>query len=125
MRQKFLLCKHCGNIVAMIRDNGVLIHCCGEPMEEIHPGTASASQEKHQPIYRIEGGTVHVSVGEVAHPMTPEHYIEWICMETEHGIQYARLTPADKPEAKFSLCPGDEVRGVYAFCNQHELWRNS
>ena len=41
----------------------------------------------------------------------------------EHGIQYAHLTPEDKPKAKFSLCDGDEVRAVYAFCNQHDLWR--
>jgi superoxide reductase len=33
------------------------------------------------------------------------------------------LSSHDKPKAKFALCPGDEVRGVYAFCNQHDLWR--
>jgi len=55
--------------------------------------------------------------------MTQEHYIEWVCLETEHGIQYACLDPADKPKAKFSICDGDEVRAVYAFCNQHDLWR--
>ena len=42
---------------------------------------------------------------------------------SEHGIQYAHLTPEDKPRAKFSICDGDEVRAVYAFCNQHDLWR--
>lgn len=123
MKQKFLTCRHCGNIVAMLRDKGVPIHCCGEPMEEIKPGQTDAAEEKHLPQYRIDGSTVHVTVGEVEHPMTKEHYIEWICLETEHGIQYAHLTPEDKPKAKFSLCAGDEVRGVYAFCNQHELWR--
>ena len=55
--------------------------------------------------------------------MTQEHYIEWVCLETEHGIQYAHLDPDDKPKAKFSICDGDEVRAVYAFCNQHDLWR--
>jgi hypothetical protein len=25
--------------------------------------------------------------------------------------------------AKFAICDGDEVRAVFAFCNQHELWR--
>ena len=62
--------------------------------------------------------------GAVEHPMTEEHYIEWICLETEHGIQYAHLDPDDEPRAKFALCEGDEVRAVYAFCNQHDLWRN-
>ncbi len=123
MKQKFLICKHCGNIAALIRDKGVPIECCGEEMEELLPGSTEASEEKHVPVYRVEGNTVHVVVGAVEHPMTPSHYIEWICLETEHGIQYAHLDPHDKPMAKFALCQGDEVRRVYAFCNQHDLWR--
>ena len=93
-------------------------------MHEITPGTTEASTEKHIPVYEVQGNTVHVTVGSVEHPMTKEHYIEWVCLETEHGIQYAHLDPDDKPKAKFALCDGDEVRAVYAFCNQHDLWRN-
>ena len=74
--------------------------------------------------YEVRDGIVHVTVGSVEHPMTKEHYIEWICLETEHGIQFAHLDPDDKPKAKFALCEGDEVRVVYAFCNQHDLWKN-
>ena len=72
----------------------------------------------------VKNHVVHVTVGAVEHPMTKEHYIEWVCLETEHGIQYAHLDPDDEPRAKFALCEGDEVRAVYAFCNQHDLWRN-
>ena len=124
MKQKFYICKHCGNIIAMIRDNGVPVFCCGEKMQEITPGTTEASEEKHIPVYEVKNNVVHVMVGSTAHPMTPEHYIEWICLETERGIQYAHLEPEDKPGAKFALCEGDAVRAVYAFCNQHDLWRN-
>lgn len=124
MKQKFYTCKHCGNIIAMIRDNGVPVYCCGEKMHLIEPGATGASQEKHTPVYHLEDNIVHVSVGSVEHPMTAEHYIEWICLETEHAIQYAHLTPEDKPKAKFAICDGDEVRDVFAFCNQHELWKN-
>ena len=81
------------------------------------------AMEKNIPVYAVEGNTVHVTVGSVEHPMTTEHYIEWVCLETEHGIQYAHLDSDDKPKAKFSICDGDEVRAVYAFCNQHDLWR--
>ena len=124
MKQKFYICKHCGNIIAMIRDQGVPVYCCAEKMERIDPGTTDAAQEKHVPVYEVEDHVVHVTVGSVPHPMTKEHYIEWICLDTEHGIQYAHLNPDDEPRAKFALCSGDEVRGVYAFCNQHSLWRN-
>ena len=124
MKQKFYICKHCGNIIAMIRDNGVPVFCCGEKMQEITPGTTEASEEKHIPVYEVKNNVVHVTVGSTAHPMTPDHYIEWTCLETERGIQYAHLEPEDKPGAKFALCEGDAVRAVYAFCNQHDLWRN-
>ena len=86
-------------------------------------GTMDGPAEKHIPVYNVDGGTVHVTVGAVEHPMTEEHYIEWICLETEHVIQYAYLNPGDKPKAKFAYCQGDEVRAVYAFCNQHSLWK--
>ena len=61
MKQKFLICQHCGNIVAMIRDKGVPIYCCGEEMQELIPGTAEASGEKHIPVYAVEGNTVCVT----------------------------------------------------------------
>ena len=123
VKQNFYICRHCGNIISMIRDKGVPVYCCGEAMQEIIPGTTEASQEKHIPVYDIRGNTVHVTVGSAEHPMTEEHYIEWICLESEHGIQYAHLNPNDKPKAKFALCEGDNVRTVCAFCNQHDLWR--
>lgn len=124
MKQKFYICRQSGTIAAMIRDKGAPLCCCGEKMQQITPGTDEGSVEKHSPVYKMEGSTVHVTVGSVEHPMTPEHHIEWICLETEHVIQYAHLDPDDKPKAKFALCAGDEVRAVYAFCNQHNLWRN-
>lgn len=110
-------------MISMIQDNGVPVYCCSEKMQEIIPSAAEESAEKHIPVYHMDGNTVHVTVGSVEHPMNKEHFIEWICLETEHGIQYAYLDPDDKPKAKFALCEGDEVRAVYAFCNQHNLWR--
>lgn len=95
MKHKFYICGHCGNIIAMIRDKGVPVWCCGEKMHKITPGTTEASEEKHIPVYGIEGNVVHVTVGSVEHPMTETHYIEWICLETERGIQYAHLDPND------------------------------
>ena len=123
MKQNFLICRHCGNIVALIRDKGIPIFCCGEQMHKLIPDSIEASGEKHIPVYHVDGNTVHVTVGSVEHPMTIEHYIEWVCLETERGIQYVHLDPGDKPKAKFSICDGDVIRAVYAFCNQHDLWR--
>ena len=68
MEQKFYICKHCGNIIAKVKDTGVPVICCGEPMSEIIPGTTDAAVEKHVPVWTVENGIVHVKVGSVEHP---------------------------------------------------------
>ena len=123
MKVQFFICNHCGNIIAMIIDRGIPIKCCGENMQEITAESSEGAQEKHIPIYHIDGETVTVSVGEVAHPMTPEHYINWVCIETEEGFQLKNLTPDMSPKVSFSLTKDDKVKSVYAFCNLHSLWK--
>ena len=123
MEQRFFICKHCGNIVAMVKSSGVPIMCCGEKMSEIVPGTMDASKEKHVPVYTIEGNTVNVAVGSVLHPMQPEHYIEWLSLQTRSGNQRKQLEPNDEPKVSFAITDGDEVVAVYAYCNLHGLWK--
>ena len=123
MEQRFFICKHCGNIVAMVKSSSVPIMCCGEKMSEIVPGTMDASKEKHVPVYTIEGNTVNVAVGSVLHPMQPEHYIEWVSLQTRSGNQRKQLEPNDEPKVSFAITDGDEVVAVYAYCNLHGLWK--
>ena len=123
MEQRFFICKHCGNIVAMVKSSGVPIMCCGEKMSEIVPGTMDASKEKHVPVYTIEGNTVNVAVGSVLHPMQPEHYIEWVSLQTRSGTRRKQLEPNDEPKVSFAITDGDEVVAVYAYCNLHGLWK--
>lgn len=124
MKQKFLKCEHCGNIVAVVKETGVAVMCCGEKMKEIIPGIVDASKEKHVPVYSINGNKVTVKVGEVEHPMQEEHYIEWVSIQTKFGNQRKVLNANDKPEVCFLMCDGDEVEAVYAYCNLHGLWKN-
>lgn len=123
MEQKFYICEHCGNIIAKVKDAGVPVICCGQPMKEIVPGTVEASTEKHIPVYTVEGNIVKVTVGSVEHPMAPEHFIEWVSLQTKQGNQRKTLKPGEKPEVSFALCEGDEVEAVYAYCNLHGLWK--
>ena len=108
MEQKFLICEHCGNMIAMVKDTGVPVMCCGQKMTEIIPGTTDAAVEKHVPVYTVDGTTVTVSVGSTAHPMLPEHYIEWVSLQTKQGNQRKLLKPGDEPKVCFasrsSLC---------------------
>ena len=123
MEMKFYRCSHCGQIIAIVKGTGVPVVCCGEPMAEVIPGTTDASLEKHVPVVSVEGNIVLVSVGSAAHPMLPEHYIEWVAIQTKFGNQRKQLSPGDEPKACFSICDGDEVEAVYAYCNLHSLWK--
>ena len=124
MEVKFYRCNHCGNLVMMVYDAGVNPVCCGEKMELLVPGFVDASVEKHVPVVQVQADGLRVEVGSVAHPMTEEHYIEWISLQTAQGYQRKMLNPGDAPKAEFALCDGDEVKAVYAYCNIHGLWRS-
>ncbi len=123
MEMKFYQCENCGQIIAIVKKTGVPVMCCGKPMKEIIPGTTDASVEKHVPVYEVKDGKVIVTVGSVAHPMIPEHYIEWVSLQTKSGNQRKALQPGDEPKVCFSICDGDEVEAVYAYCNLHSLWK--
>ncbi len=123
MEMKFYRCKHCGQIVAIVKKTGAKIVCCGEEMEEIIPGSVDASKEKHVPEYVVKGNRVEVRIGSVDHPMIPEHYIEWVAIQTKLGNQRKTLKSNEKPFVSFVLEDGDTVEAVYAYCNLHGLWR--
>lgn len=89
--QKFYVCPHCGNMVAMMHESGAKIVCCGEQMKLLEPNTTDASKEKHVPDVSIEGNLVTVQVGSTIHPMTDEHYIQWIYVQTKNGGQVKYL----------------------------------
>ena len=121
MENKFYICKHCGNIIGMVNNAGGPIVCCGEPMEELIPNSVDASQEKHVPVVTVDGDVITVDIGSAAHPMLPEHYIEWVYVLTENGGQRKALKPGQEPKAVFAL-KDDKALAVYAYCNLHGLW---
>lgn len=120
---EFYICKTCGNIIAYARSSGVPVMCCGAKMEQLAPNTTDAAQEKHVPVIAVEGDLVTVTVGEVEHPMTEEHSIQWIALHTRQGNQRKELAPGSKPCAQFKLCEGDSVVAAFAYCNLHGLWK--
>lgn len=124
MATKFFLCTVCGNVIFKCVDSGVGVVCCGKQMQELIPKTDdSAAKEKHLPVVECRpDGTILVKVGSVQHPMTPEHHISFIYLETEHGGQIKILMPDEAPEAVFD--PGqDKPVAVYEYCNIHGLWK--
>ncbi|MBR2593525.1 MAG: desulfoferrodoxin [Firmicutes bacterium] len=123
MKQRFFKCSHCGNIIAMVEDKGVPVMCCGEKMQEIIPNSTDGARETHIPSVAQDGNLVIVNVGLDEHPMSVEHSIQWISIETEEGNQRKTLAPGRAAWAEFSLVEDDELIAVYAYCNRHGLWK--
>ena len=119
---KFYICEHCKNLVEVINASGVPMKCCGQNMTELIPGTTDAAVEKHVPVVAVDGNTVKAAIGEVIHPMTEEHSIQWIYLKTDKGGHRKDLNPGEEPVAEFKLSDEKPV-AVYEYCNLHGLWK--
>ena len=107
----------------MLDDKGVVPNCCGEQMELLKGKTEDVGMEKHVPVIVKDGSIITVQVGETRHPMTTDHFIEWILLETENGFYVTYLKPGIEPMAGFVLDPQDKAVAAYAYCNIHGLWK--
>ncbi len=113
---KIYQCEQCGKIAISKEELKI------EGWKELIPNTTDAAQEKHVPMVAKKCKTVQVDVGSVAHPMTEEHLIVWVALETEKGYQVQYLTAGAEPVCEFKLADGDKAVKVYAYCNLHGLW---
>ena len=119
-RHQIYKCEKCGQIVQVL-NKGAHPVCCGEKMHYMEEDTVEASLEKHIPVVeKIEGG-YRVFVGTIEHPMTAEHYIEWIQLITDKESYTKFLAPGEKPEAFFKT----EATNITAraYCNLHGNWK--
>ena len=121
--EKFYLCEHCKNLIGMIDNKGVPVMCCGQKMTPLVPNTTEAAGEKHLPVVAVDGNKVTVTVGSVLHPMSQEHSIVWIYLETTLGGQRKNLSFDGEPKAEFVLSEGEKAVSAYAYCNLHGLWK--
>ena len=92
-------------------------------MTLLEANTEDAAQEKHVPAVTVDGDKVSVVVGSVEHPMTEEHYIASILLETDRSLQVRWMKYTEKPEAQFVVAPGEKAVAVYEYCTLHGLWK--
>jgi superoxide reductase len=115
-------CEYCGNLLAFKEQPKTTPICCGSPMEFLSANSVDAAKEKHVPVITIEGKKVKVVVGTVEHPMSEDHYINYILLETDKGIKKAFLNPGQKPMKEFTLEEGEKPLRAYEYCTKHGLW---
>ena len=112
----FYRCDSCGIIAVAFGEHPL------PQLKELVPNTVDASGEKHLPVVTVEGDKLNARIGSVDHPMVPEHFIQWVFVETDKGIHRLDLQPGQEPQAVFSV-PGEKPVAVYEYCNLHGLWK--
>ena len=95
--------------------------CCGTQMELQTPNTVDAAKEKHVPVVEECDGGILVKVGSVPHPMTEDHYIEWIEVINGSYVNRFHLKPGDLPQAAFFVPNGPRLI-IRESCNKHGIW---
>ena len=118
---KFYTCEECKTVKTEEEVKGLDI----SKLTEVIPNTTEAALEKHLPVVTVSGNKVKVSVGEVIHPMTEEHFINFIILETNKGTKKAELKPGQEPTCEFELSEGEEPIAVYEYCNLHGIWKKA
>ncbi|UDQ99014.1 desulfoferrodoxin [Lentisphaerota bacterium WC36G] len=110
-------------VVEVLSNNcNCTLSCCGEEMTLMEENSVDAAVEKHVPILSEHANGVKVVVGSVAHPMTDDHYIQWIEVVNGPWVNRKYLKPGEAPEAEFYV-PNNGHLEVRAYCNLHGLWK--
>ncbi|MBC3804555.1 desulfoferrodoxin [Acetobacterium fimetarium] len=115
----FYQCDNCNS--TLLEMSGTVSQYCDHNLIQLVPNAIDASKEKHVPVLKFDGHHLHVKVGSTPHPMTLDHSILWIFVQTRNGGLYVQLAPEDQPEADFMVLENDVV-AVYAYCDVHGLW---
>ena len=114
-------CDLCGLQVEVINAGACPPSCCGQTMR-LMENTTDGAKEKHVPVVSAQENGILVKVGEIPHPMEPDHYIEWIEVINGSYVNRYQLRPGEAPQAAFyvPMQPGLVIR---AYCNKHGLWK--
>lgn len=115
-------CEKCGNVAEITHGGHCVPECCGQGMTLLKEKTADSKLEKHVPLQTEGTYGVKVIVGSTPHPMTPEHYIEWIEVINGDYVNRKYLKPGDAPEAEFYV-PVQKGLILRSYCNLHGLWK--
>lgn len=119
-------CNVCGTVIEVLEDCGNDIGCCGRAMETMPAKSYAAGRQRHIPVVEQLADGIHVTVGQLPHLMSPDHFIQWIEL-TANGQNYRQfLHPGMLPQAFFELNTYDlrEVQ-VRLMCNKDGLWSSS
>ncbi|MDG5815999.1 desulfoferrodoxin family protein [Chitinispirillales bacterium ANBcel5] len=115
-------CQGCGAVAEALWNGNESLFCCDKEMKELVPNTTDAAVEKHVPVIERQGNKVVVKVGEVAHPMTSDHYILFVELIAGDKVLRHDFKEGDTAaEAEFLVEEGVPL-SAREFCNKHGFW---
>jgi len=116
-------CNICGNLVQILQEGDGNIICCGQEMELMNiQYDTNELGEKHTPKTEYKNGKNYVNV--IGHPMTNEHYIQFIetFSNNKDELHIKFFEPEDIPETEVKI---DKDFSAIEYCNIHKLWGNN
>ncbi|MDD5606719.1 MAG: desulfoferrodoxin [Candidatus Pacebacteria bacterium] len=121
-------CNICGNITEVLHSGVGQLVCCNQPMELLVAKNKDEGFEKHLPVVNelppnmcSDRDGFEIKIGETEHPMQPDHYIEWVEVNTIDGKSGKKfLEPKEKPMVVFYT--RKKLVSVRIYCNIHGLW---
>lgn len=114
-------CNVCGNIVQILQEGDGNLVCCGQEMELMGiQYDKNELGEKHTPKIEIKEGRKFIHV--IGHPMTDEHYIQFIETYTKdkNELHLKFFYPNEVPEME--NCINEDDFNSVEYCNIHHLW---
>ena len=122
-RNEIYRCSKCGlQMEITVCSDVVPPVCCGIPMQLQMENSQDAAVEKHVPVVEAREDGILVKVGSIEHPMTEEHYIEWIEVINGAYVNRYYLKPGELPQAAFYV-PLSPKLIIRASGNIHGLWK--
>lgn len=116
-------CEVCGNLIEVVLAGDGDLVCCNQPMILLKPNTVDAAKEKHVPFFEKKGEELDIRIGSEPHPMTNEHYIQFIeaISKDERYVKRKYLYPNEEPVLTLKCY---DVGSIIAKenCNLHGLW---
>jgi superoxide reductase len=116
-------CQVCGNVVQVLLNGVGQLVCCEQPMTNMVPREETGNElaEKHTPVVEQEEDKRFVRLR--MHPMSEEHYIQFIEVYTKDkkNLHLKFLEPNEV--AEFDITNFEENLEALELCNIHGLWR--
>jgi superoxide reductase len=115
-------CDGCGAVVESLWSGDQALFCCGKEMTELVPNSVDASKEKHVPVIERQGTKVTVRVGEVAHPMTKEHFILFVELIVGNKVLRHDFKEGDSEAVAVFFVEENVPLIAREYCNLHGFW---